>query len=236
MLEKLILIIRKLFGINPPVSPEQKKINAEIEYRQQRRTLQRNAEDINRAISRFKEMACSAEKEGNHENAVRCAKFVKGLMGAQQKIADVIQRYDMLHCMHGYSDILVQFMDSCTAIGLNMNMNIDLEKLAAGQASLDSGLQQLDYLSERIDQTLESIDTGAGVSNKEYDPVAEQMLKELLAENAAAVETTDAVFMPERDALMQQEEPLVRRKEFPDEQGEKSPVFDELNKRLIELQ
>lgn len=165
---------------------EERRIQAQIEYRRQERNFLRYADELDKAIERFKRMAYDAFQKGQKDNALKCAAFTQKLASTRDKVDSVLQRFEMLHAMKNIGDMMIQFMDSCSEIGCDLKQRINIQALTNGQLQMAEGLNKLDYLSEQMEEVFNSIDDSFGLNKLSdgihADPAAVKTLDGILAE------------------------------------------------------
>lgn len=167
-------------------SEEERRIQAQMEYRRQERNFLRYADELDKAIERFKRMAYDAFQKGQKENALKCAAFTQKLTSTREKVDSVLQRFEMLHAMKNIGDMMLQFMDSCSEIGCDLKQRINIQVLTSGQLQMAEGLNKLDYLSEQMEEVFNSIDDSFGLNKLSdgvhADPAAMKTLDGILVE------------------------------------------------------
>lgn len=228
---KLLSNLKNRLQGNRKVSEEERRIHAQIEYRNQERNFQRYAAELDKAIDRFKTMAYEAQKKGQHDNALKCAMFTKKLINTREKVDSVLQRFEMLYAMKGIGDMMLQFMDTCASIGCDMKEKIDIQALTSGQLSMAEGLNKLDYLSDQLEQVFNAIDDSAGlpegVNALHSDPEAERMLADIRLEfERKNIEPAEPVM----------EKPISISMPAPAPKAELPFQFSDMQRRLGELQ
>lgn len=219
--------IKKIFKGKP--SEEERRIQAQMEYRRQERNFQRYAEELDKAVARFKQMAYEAYKKNQTENALKCAAFTEKLVSTRNKVDSVLQRFEMLQAMKNLGDMMLQFMDSCSQMGCDLKQRINIQELTTGQLQMAEGLNKLDFLSEQMEEVFNSIDDSFGlnkVSDGAYaDPAAAATLDGIIREFGAPA-VADPV--PEAPA------PVTVPAQKPAEPA--SPEMSALYRKLGELQ
>lgn len=151
----IIDTIKKIF--EPQKSPEERKREAELNYRLQTRAFQRYDAELTRTIEKFKKIIVAAETDGQHANALRAVRFYRQLNATREKVASVRMHFDMLHSMAGAGDVMLKFMDSCKALGCDLSKQIDVEALGSGELALEGGLEKLNFLSDKLEQAFDTI-------------------------------------------------------------------------------
>lgn len=191
---KFIESLHSLFSRR--ISEDERRIQAQTEYRRQERNFQRYAAELDKAIVRFKQMAYEAHMKNQTDNALKCAAFTTKLTNTREKVDSVLQRFEMLQAMKNISDMMLQFMDSCSQIGFDLNQRIDIKALTSGQLQMSEGLNKLDYLSEQLEDVFNSIDDSFGLTNlsgnESADPAAVKTLNNIVSEFGGKVAIEDA--------------------------------------------
>lgn len=160
----------------------QQRMEAEMNYRRTTRDFDRYLASLENSIAMFRRKAYEAERNGQHEQAVRNVQFVRKLGSMSAKVDGIRMRLEMIHSMQGLSNTLVQFMDSCNEVGSAMKASIDPVKLMSGQANLQNALYRMDELTEQMDGLFGSIDTELTPASSPNDVETEQMLRQIVAE------------------------------------------------------
>jgi len=151
----LIDKIKKYF--EPEKSPEERRREAELNYRMQTRAFQRYDVELGRTIEKFKKIIIDSETSGQHANALRAVRFYRQLNATRDKVSSVRMHFEMLHSMAGVGDIMLKFMDSCKALGCDLSEQINLEALGTGELALEGGLEKLNFLSDKLEQAFDTI-------------------------------------------------------------------------------
>lgn len=151
----LINKIKKYF--EPEKSPEERRREAELNYRMQTRAFQRYDVELGRTIDKFKKIIIDSETSGQHANALRAVRFYRQLNATRDKVASVRMHFEMLHSMASVGDVMLKFMDSCKALGCDLSEQINLEALGTGEMALEGGLEKLNFLSDKLEQAFDTI-------------------------------------------------------------------------------
>ena len=171
-------------------SEQEKRINAEMAYRNQERSFRRYDADLDKSITKFENMAVEAMSNGQKSNALCAARFVSKMKAIKEKVASVRQHFEMLHSLSTVSDIMVQFMDNCNSLGCNLREQIDIRTLTESQIGMETGLNKLSFITECVEQAFEQIESGLDIGSLS-DPVgneeSEAMLDDILQRHGAAV-------------------------------------------------
>lgn len=158
-------------------SKEQLELEARMMFNKQQREFNKYYQELGTSVKKYTKMAEDAELQGNHANAIACAKFVGKLQKTQVKVQGLLQRFDMMHSMQRLSGVMTTFMQSCAEMGYNMDANINLKDMWKNTAAMDQALNKLDAMSEQMDMVFDTIDQGlgnqAGVSMQQEDADAE---------------------------------------------------------------
>ena len=167
-------------------SPEQKEIEARMEFNKNRRAFQKYYNDLDGSIKNFSKMAREAELSGNHENAISCATFVIKLQKTQVKVQGLLQRFEMMYNMQRLSHVMTRFVDACADMGVDMNNTIDLKGVWKSTAKIDTALGKMDQMTDLMGEVFNTVDGGLGNSVGEYqtpDEItanAEEMLNKIM--------------------------------------------------------
>lgn len=155
IIQQIIEAITNLF--KPKLSPEERRRQAELEYRMLARSFTKYDQELARVSEKFKRMAIECVEKGQKANALQAARYVRWLNRTRDKIICLSQRFEMMRIMGNVGDIMVQFMEKCSNIGLNLSEQIDVGKLANGEMNLRDGLTKIDFLADKIEQVFEDI-------------------------------------------------------------------------------
>jgi len=166
-------------------TPEEIRRKAEADYYTQMRAFKRYDVELEKTIQTFKNMAVDCKNKGQESNALRAARFVRQLKHTHEKVISVRQHFEMLHVMGGVSNIMVQFMETCSSLGCDLSQQIDVSALGTSEISLAEGLDKIDFLSDKIEQAFETIEGHLNkISDDPLDVTAEdyQLLNTLMQE------------------------------------------------------
>ena len=155
IIQQIIEAITNLF--KPKLSPEERRRQAELEYRALARSFGKYEQELTRTSEKFKRMAIECESKGQHSNALQAARYVRWLNRTCEKVVGISQRFEMVRIMGNVGDIMVKFMDQCSSIGATLTDQIDVTKLASGEMNMRDGLMKLDYLADKLDQVFNDI-------------------------------------------------------------------------------
>lgn len=141
-------------------SKEQQEIEARMQFEKNRRSFMKYYQELDVTIKNFSKMARDAELNGNHDNAVACAKFIVKLQRTQIRVQGLLQRFEMMRSMQRLSGVYTDFVEACGKMGVSMDANIDLNSMWRNTAEMDQAIGKLDAMTESMDMVFESIDNG----------------------------------------------------------------------------
>lgn len=191
----------------------QRKMEAELQYRQMQRQLLRCTSTLEKLCAERKRAAYAAEKAGRHAAALREAHFIRNLETMGQRIGDLRMRMEIMSSMQGVSDTMNQFMTVCSGLSPMLQGLFDPAKLVSGQADFEKMMARIDDVIERSDWILEDIGSDTTLS----------------APGGKDEEETLNHIMRERDSE-------VRRQQLYDDQHRAISATDaRLNERLRQL-
>lgn len=213
-------------------SKEQIELEARMMFNKQQREFSRYYQELGTSIKKYSKMAEEAELQGNHANAIACAKFIGKLQKTQVKVQGLLQRFEMMHSMQRLSGVMTSFMQSCAEMGYSMDANINLKDMWKNTAAMDQAVNKLDAMSEQMDMVFDTIDQGlgsqAGVSMQEDDSEAEAA--ELLNSIMGRRNTINSVSAPQAAA-----QPAAASTEAPQAAAAEDDTDERLRRMMQEL-
>lgn len=166
-------------------SKERRELEAKILFNRQKRDFEKYYKELSAIIKEYTEKAKNTALEGNHQNALSCAKFVLRMQHTQVKVQGLLQRYQMMYSMQRLANVMTNFMDTCAKMSFKMNSDINLKKMMKSTASMDEALNNLDAMADQMDEVFNVID---GYMDKETldpafesnDAAAQQFLNQIM--------------------------------------------------------
>ena len=213
-------------------SKEQIELEARMMFNKQQREFSRYYQELGTSIKKYSKMAEEAELQGNHANAIACAKFIGKLQKTQVKVQGLLQRFEMMHSMQRLSGVMTSFMQSCAEMGYSMDANINLKDMWKNTAAMDQAVNKLDAMSEQMDMVFDTIDQGlgsqAGISMQEDD--AETEAAELLNSIMGRRNPINSVSVPQAAA-----QPAAASAETPQAAAAEDDTDERLRRMMQEL-
>ena len=181
-------------------SKEQIKMEAQMEFRKNKRSFEKYYSELDTSIKTFSKMAQKARMDGNEANALACAKFILKLQRTQTKVQGLLQRFEMMQKMAELSGVMSDFVKACAKMGFSMDANINLKSMWKNTAAMDQALGKLDAMTDQMDMVFDTIDAGLGqvdgevMDDEESDAEAAELLDKIMGRH------NTTTYAPERVA------------------------------------
>lgn len=153
----------------------QQRLARRIAYRQDIRQMEDSSKRLQKLIDAYSQQAVDAEKNGQHDKAVKLAAQVQHLRTFQNSAGGVRNTIETVHAMNAASQAMTDILSTTGGLADSIAEMNDPAALAEAQYGMEEAAESMQMLQEQSEMMYESMHT-----ESQPDEAGEAYLKKLM--------------------------------------------------------